>query len=156
MMEEKVRKGILRSQYWAICEPFKISREARLWSTYDDKYCDKEYLQYKKDSEIANNLLGGIIENMAKNGSLDNWMDKFLTQIWEEPTLEEEPTTTTVGSTTEEWYVTYDLFGKRRKRELTLSHKFNNPPNERYLKMENINKTNQPWLMDKEVRFNHT
>ena len=61
-----------------------------------------------------------------------------------------------MGSTTEEWYVTYDLFGKRRKRESTLSHNFIDPPNERYLKLEKINKSNQAWIMDKEVSFKHT
>ena len=94
MMKEKVRKGVLRSQYWAICEPFMISLENRLWSSNDDKYCVKDYLEYKKDSEIANHLLEGIIENISKNGSLDDWMDRFLSEIWEKPTFEENPITT--------------------------------------------------------------
>ena len=156
MVEEKVKKGILRSEYLRRCKYIdQTLKNQRYWSPYVN-FCEKgKYLEYVKDSDIAKHLLSDTIEIIIQNVSIKALKDDLLSDIWEEPSpaIKKENKTAT-STTTEESLGLVNLFEMRKKRMAEMSHNYTFAPTWDNLRGESLFKVKHLTVMDKQVK-NH-
>ena len=94
-----------------------------------------------------------IMEKVGHDGTIENWMDRFLTEIWEEPsTIETATSTTSTTSDSQDYYVNFDIFSKRKKRQSSsLSHQYDAPPKWKELKKRLATNPHQKYVVSKQV-----
>ena len=109
MVEEKVRKDVLRSHYSELCN---ITTFNGSWTSTsrDLNFCKN--LQFKPIKEVANHYIDDIIKHIGRGGVSWNSTNIFLSEMWEEVSII-EITSTTTPLTSDDWYSTA---GKRKKR----------------------------------------